>query len=145
VKYPSSAFYKEKTMRKFMFLLGFGLFLSSSAFALSFTNVYNAKVSNAVLTDTTTIHPDVASANVRIKSIAICNPSTTAQTVTLYKNVTSTPTVAAVAAWEIPGVAGMYYPIVPVVLNDDENFNCPNFAVRTSTSTNPVTVTILYK
>jgi hypothetical protein len=131
-------------LRKLLFLATFALVAVGSASALTVCDLYTCQASTDVVTDTTTLRAQINLPQVLVKQIAINNPGSAAQTVTIYKNAYSTTTCTAVGTWHIPAASGMTYPISTAALSEDQNINVPYFAVRTSTTVTPVDVTILY-
>lgn len=106
--------------------------------------IVNFSPTTQIVTSTTTT-AGINKASVRIKFIGINQPSTVAQTVTFYKNASTTTTATAVFTATIPGTVGAYYPIGTEALGDITAPNLPYFSVKTSTDVTPVNVTIIYK
>jgi len=129
-------------MKKILLSLFFGLLFVGSACALQINSIYSVQASTNVITSTTTTTAQIDLPSVRIKGLTITNGGT-AQTVTIYENANSTITINAVATFDVPASTVFY--AFPDILTDEENFNVPYFAVRTSTSTNAARVTVLYK
>jgi hypothetical protein len=126
-------------MRKLIFLsLIFSILLITPIFALNLSDSYTVQPS----TITPTIMPNISSSIVRIKQIMITTGATD-QTVTIYKNVYTGLTPSVVATIDIPANDVRYWP--NTVLDDEQNFDIPYFAVKTSTTTNPANVNVIYK
>jgi len=145
-------------MKRILILALFALCFCSSAFALSYTNIYTVAASTRVVTDTvtynssfdyvvstTSLAPLIKKTPVRIKSFSILNSSDVAQTVKVYRSATSTTTVSLAASWDIPAAKGIYYPFGYNALDEDTNFSCSNFFVNKSTTASEIIVTMLYK
>ena len=91
---------------------------------------------------------------VRLDEIVVHQPTTTAQTVWVYDNWTSTTAATKVDTYSIPGTAGNYplygTGILSTRANDNADIiNMPYFAIRTSTNAAVLnglgcTVTVLY-
>ena len=119
--------------------------------------VYSTTISTNVLGlggNVTADKADIKLATVRIKQIVVHQPTTTAQTVWVYDNWTSTTAATKVDTYYIPGTAGNYplygTGILSTRANDNADIiNMPYFAIRTSTNAAVLnglgcTVTVLY-
>lgn len=123
-------------MRKTLMLLGL---VSVMLFAVQITNaaslLFNVQVSTLPTDNPVTFVPEVNDNKVWVKQIVIYNDSDTAQTVTVYVNVTSTSAATRKMTIPVPSTRGMYYPLNPALItNAMGNFDVINFpyiAVRT--------------
>jgi hypothetical protein len=135
-------------VKKLFFLIGILTLLGVNAFAIQDSTLYTVIPSTySVVTSTVTgsITPKINNSKVRVRALSII-PTATAQTITLYSNATSTSKITFLASWNIPASGtNAIYPICPSLLGDVDNFDCPYMEVLTSTTTNPATVTILYR
>lgn len=112
--------------------------------------IFSCVASNSVITDSSTLTAQINKSSVKIKGLTIINPTAQAQTVSVYKNATSTTAVSLVASFPVPATADYFYPLgssiwLDSALGTADYLNVPYFAVRTSTSSNPVTVIVIYK
>ena len=126
---------------KKVLLLGIGVvcFLGVKSYAVSYSNLYSVTASTYAVTN------KIVKGTSKLGFIAISNPSTQAQNVTIYKNSTSTTTITSVASFSIPGTVGMYYPLGTVPFTDSNAIAITDFTVETDTTTTPVIVNIIYR
>ena len=132
-------------MKKLLIALFFvaGLASISHAGAL---NYYVACSTVAISTTTTTA--DINASHVYVKNILV-NTQGTAQTITITKNVIAgTNGNSTVMVFDVPAVAGWYYPLgqqgLSTGVTSNDLIDIPYFTIRTSTSTNPCKVDVIY-
>jgi hypothetical protein len=81
--------------------------------------------------------------SISIVGLTLSNSGATAQTVTFYKNATSTTAVTAVFSVTLPAAAGFYLPVGE--LNTYNLINLTNFTCRKSSTSTDVNLYINYK
>jgi hypothetical protein len=137
-------------MKKILIMMA--LIAIASIFAHAESFIYSTTVS------TLSVGPRAEALNVaginlstvRVKNIIIHQTGTTEQTVTIYKNFTSTTAATAVATFVVPGTVGIYYPLGEFAPNTSAGnydiINMPYFAIRTSTDVvaNACKVVVIY-
>ena len=117
----------------------------SFASALQVQNIYTVQPSTyTVMTSSVTgaMTPQINASSVLVKDITFTT-GVTAQTVTMYKNGSSTRTIEALAIWDIPASSVIH--AWPTVLTDEQNINVPEFYTTTTSTYNIVHVNVLYK
>lgn len=136
-------------MKKLILTLAMAL-IPGAVFAGSQVNtLYTHAVSTKAITDASGT-ADINLAAVKVKSIDIANHSATAQTITVYKNGSSTTTIEAVYVYQLPATVGQYsVPLFSSQANiwasNADYVDIPYCTVRASSSTaNLVTVDIKY-
>jgi len=90
--------------------------------------------------------PHINLSSVKIKHISVTNTGGNAQTVTFYKNGSSTTTAAAVYVYQVPAAYQTYDVIEPIsnaFINSDLH-DWPYFSAKSSTSTTPCTINVEY-
>lgn len=112
--------------------------------------LYNVQPSTYPITESATLSPDINQSKVKVKQIVIYQSSDTVQTVSIYKNASSTTTITKVADFPVPGAVGYYYPLSNSVISqsligDVDFIDVPYIAIRTDEETNPVQVSVIYK
>lgn len=113
-------------------LLALGMFFAPTAVHAA-GSIYSATVSTFPVTETT-LTPAINRPGVRIRGVFITN-GTTAQTITMYQNTTSTTTARAVCSWDVPGTAGFYYPFGYGDIGENAAPSISYPAFRSSTNT----------
>ena len=127
--------------------------LPVSMFAASPVNtLFTATITTCTVSagTATSILPDINLATVNVKAIDITNTVAAAQTITIYKNATTTTTVTAVYVFQVPATVGTYsIPLMAGLPNVwsslAESVNIPYFGIRTSTiAASAATVNVKY-
>ena len=123
----------------------------SAVGAFAASSIYSAKVSTFSVTDAGVLS-QINKSKVNVKQIVIMNPTSTAQTVSIYKNFTSTTAATKLMDIAIPASVGPFYPIGGNVIQDTaagdvDSIPMPYFAARTDGTvvSSAAYITVIYK
>lgn len=137
-------------MKKILMVVA--LMATVAMFAKAESFVYSTYAGTGTLSATPVGQPGntlMISGVVRLKQVVVHNSTGAAQTVTLYKNFTSTTAATAVDTWVIPATVGMTFPwgsdVISSALGNFDIVNCPNLSVKTdAANADKVRVSFIY-
>ena len=128
-----------------MCVVGFGLTPAQATDAF-YTVTLTTNPSTSVPTAIGTLTPNINLAAVKIKWLEVTLSTAVAQTITIYKNCTSTTTQVEVWSYDCPATAGNYtvIQIRSTIMSNADLINWPYLGVKTSNYSYPAKLKVMY-